>query len=106
MSGNDKSHFPSRTDLAFTRESPYGTQSEPTYSGALSFLRRTYSKDLHGVDVAVPKAREVIRQRGAKATPPQGVCAKAAAGGGRHPERAVRAEHRHGIGAPVSSQIG
>jgi agmatinase len=50
---NDKSHFPSRTDLAFTRESPYGTQAEPTYSGALSFLRRTYTKDLQGVDVAV-----------------------------------------------------
>lgn len=53
MSGNDKSHFPSRTDLAFTRESPYGTLSEPTYSGALSFLRRKYTKDLQGVDVAV-----------------------------------------------------
>ena len=53
MSSSNKSHFPSRTDLAFTRESPYGTQAEPTYSGALSFLRRNYSKDLDGVDVAV-----------------------------------------------------
>lgn len=53
MSGNDKSHFPSRTDLAFTRESPYGTQAEPTYSGALSFLRRKYTKALVGADVAV-----------------------------------------------------
>lgn len=43
----------STTDLAFTRESPYGTQAEPTYSGALSFLRRRYTKDLTGVDVAV-----------------------------------------------------
>lgn len=42
-----------RTDLAFTRSSPYGTQAEPTYSGALSFLRRRYSKDLAGVDLAV-----------------------------------------------------
>ncbi len=53
MSSSHKSHFPTRTDLAFTRESPYGTQAEPTYSGALSFLRRNYSKDLAGVDVAV-----------------------------------------------------
>ena len=43
----------STTDLAFTRPSAYGTQTEPTYSGALSFLRRRYSKDLKGVDVAV-----------------------------------------------------
>jgi agmatinase len=40
-------------DQAFTRISPYGTQSEPTYSGALSFLRRRYAKHLDGVDVAV-----------------------------------------------------
>lgn len=40
-------------DQAFTRASPYGTHAEPTYSGALSFLRRTYTKDLTGVDVAV-----------------------------------------------------
>jgi agmatinase len=45
--------MPTRTDLAFTRPSPYGTQAEPTYSGALSFLRRKYTKDLAGVDVAV-----------------------------------------------------
>ncbi len=50
----DPSEQPSaRTDLAFTRSSPYGTQAEPTYSGALSFLRRRYSKDLVGVDLAV-----------------------------------------------------
>ena len=40
-------------DQAFNRTSPYGTHAEPTYSGALSFLRRKYSKDLGGVDVAV-----------------------------------------------------
>lgn len=40
-------------DQAFARESPYGTRAEPTYSGALSFLRRRYTKDLTGVDVAV-----------------------------------------------------
>ena len=40
-------------DHAFTRESLYGTRHEPTYSGALSFMRRKYTKDLRGVDVAV-----------------------------------------------------
>jgi agmatinase len=43
----------SHIDQAFNRASPYGTHAEPTYSGALSFLRRRYSKDLTGVDVAV-----------------------------------------------------
>ena len=42
-----------RIDQAFTRTSPYGTHAEPTYSGALSFLRRSYTKDLTGVDIAV-----------------------------------------------------
>lgn len=40
-------------DQAFTRTSPYGTHAEPTYSGALSFLRRPYTKDLSNADVAV-----------------------------------------------------
>lgn len=54
MSDNKKSAAaPSTTDLAFTRQSPYGTPAEPTYSGALSFLRRRYTKELDGVDVAV-----------------------------------------------------
>lgn len=44
---------PTAVDQAFTRTSPYGTHAEPTYSGALSFLRRRYTKDLTGVDVAV-----------------------------------------------------
>lgn len=44
---------PHQTDLAITRVSPYGSQAEPTYSGITSFLRRRYSKDLDGVDVAV-----------------------------------------------------
>ena len=44
---------PTAVDQAFTRTSPYGTHAEPTYSGALSFLRRRYTKDLAGVDVAV-----------------------------------------------------
>ncbi len=40
-------------DHAFTARSLYGTQVEHTYSGALSFLRRKYTRDLDGVDVAV-----------------------------------------------------
>ena len=40
-------------DLAFTRESVYGTVPEPTYAGALSFMRRKYTRDLTGVDLAV-----------------------------------------------------
>jgi len=41
------------TDRAFLRSSLYGTHPEPTYGGALSFLRRRYTRDLKGVDVAV-----------------------------------------------------
>ena len=41
------------TDLAITRDSLYGTIEEPTYSGITSFMRRRYSRDLNGVDVAV-----------------------------------------------------
>ncbi len=54
MSSNEQSPAtPSQTDLAITRISPYGSQAEPTYSGITSFLRRRYTKDLSGVDVAV-----------------------------------------------------
>ena len=53
MSTTETPAVPATTDLAFTRTTPYGSQAEPTYSGALSFLRRRYSKDLAGVDVAV-----------------------------------------------------
>jgi len=53
MTKPDLPVIPSVIDQAFTRESPYGTKAEPTYSGALSFLRRRYTKDLAGVDVAV-----------------------------------------------------
>lgn len=42
-----------KIDAAFTSEGDRGIHSEPTYSGALSFLRRRYTKDLKGVDVAV-----------------------------------------------------
>ncbi|MCH8155224.1 MAG: agmatinase, partial [Proteobacteria bacterium] len=39
-----------RNDYAFTRESHYGSVSEPTYGGALSFLRRKYTRELDGLD--------------------------------------------------------
>jgi agmatinase len=42
-----------KNDHAFTAEDLRGTKVEPTFSGALSFLRRKYTKDLTGVDVAV-----------------------------------------------------
>lgn len=41
------------SDHAFTAQELKGTRQEPTYSGALSFLRRRYTRDLAGVDVAV-----------------------------------------------------
>jgi agmatinase len=40
-------------DNAFRRDTLKGTQWEPTYAGALSFMRRRYSRDLAGVDIAV-----------------------------------------------------
>ncbi|MET1028283.1 MAG: agmatinase [Dongiaceae bacterium] len=44
MDGNDR---------AFTAADLKGTRAEPTYAGALSFLRRKYTRDLTGVDIAV-----------------------------------------------------
>jgi agmatinase len=44
---------PRPTDNAFAGDSIYGGAQEPTYSGALSFMRRRYSRDLKGVDVVV-----------------------------------------------------
>jgi len=40
-------------DSAFTRDSLYGTDVEHHYAGALSFMRRKYTRDLTGVDVVV-----------------------------------------------------
>jgi agmatinase len=41
-------------DHAFTGSGPYGTvKGSPSYAGALSFMRRRYTQDLTGVDVAV-----------------------------------------------------
>lgn len=40
-------------DNAITRDSLYGTTPEPTYAGITSFMRRKYTRDLTGVDVAI-----------------------------------------------------
>jgi len=40
-------------DEAFTRTSDKGVSFENTFGGAMSFLRRRYTKDLTGVDIAV-----------------------------------------------------
>lgn len=42
-----------QVDNAFTRKAPHGLSFENTFGGATSFLRRRYSKDLTGVDIAV-----------------------------------------------------
>jgi len=50
MAGDDNKP---KGDHAFTAQGPRGTVVEPMYSGATSFLRRKYSRDLTGIDVAV-----------------------------------------------------
>ena len=40
-------------DQAFQREDLLGRNPEMTFGGALSFLRRNYTKDLSNVDIAV-----------------------------------------------------
>lgn len=42
-----------QNDFAFTSKTSYGAASEPTFAGVLSFMRRRYSRDLDGADVAV-----------------------------------------------------
>ncbi len=42
-----------KIDDAFTREDPRGLSYENAFAGATSFLRRKYTKDLRGFDVAV-----------------------------------------------------
>jgi agmatinase len=42
-----------KVDEAFTRENLRGCSFENTFGGATSFLRRRYTKDLTGVDIAV-----------------------------------------------------
>ena len=46
--------MPSKSiDHAFTAKSRTGAASDPTYAGALSFMRRPYRKDLTGADAVV-----------------------------------------------------
>jgi len=80
MSHDEKSAAtPTQTDLAFTRESPYGTKAEPTYSGALSFLRRRYTtrsrrrgcrRRRRAFDLATTNRREPGLARARSAPPP------------------------------------
>ena len=42
-----------QVDQAFTRDDLKGQSFENTFGGATSFLRRRYTKDLTGVDIAV-----------------------------------------------------
>jgi agmatinase len=42
-----------RGDGAIRRESPYGSSKENTYAGVVSFMRRLYTKDLTGIDLAI-----------------------------------------------------
>ncbi|MGB5346112.1 MAG: agmatinase [Woeseia sp.] len=42
-----------KNDFAFTREDLCGTTPETTYAGALSFMRRLYTRDLTDVDLVV-----------------------------------------------------
>ncbi len=44
---------PRPTDHAFTGKSVLGGASEPTYGGALSFMRRRYTRELKGADMVV-----------------------------------------------------
>ena len=48
---NDQRGLPG--DAAFRRKSHRGTEIEATYAGAQSFMRRKYTRDLAGVDVAI-----------------------------------------------------
>jgi len=62
---------PRPTDNAFLG-GPMGGSGEPTYGGALSFMRRRYSRDLDGVDVAilgVPFDSAVSNRSGARFGP-------------------------------------
>ena len=67
--------LPRETDNAFLGKSVKGGSHEPTYAGALSFMRRCYSRDLTGIDLAVwgiPFDASVSNRPGARFGP-QGV---------------------------------
>ncbi len=59
-------------DHAFTARRLTGAASDPTYAGALSFMRRKYSKDVEGADVIVwgiPLDTAVTNRPGARFGP-------------------------------------
>ncbi len=61
-----------QVDTALTRESLRGMSNENTFAGITSFLRRRYTKDLSGVDVAVtgiPYDQSVTNRPGARFGP-------------------------------------
>ena len=61
-----------QVDQAFTRADPRGLSFENAFGGAVSFLRRRYTKDLSGVDVAVtgiPFDQAVTHRPGARFGP-------------------------------------
>lgn len=61
-----------QVDLAFTRQGRRGLAYENSFGGALSFLRRTYTKDLTGVDLVVtgvPFDQAVTNRPGARFGP-------------------------------------
>lgn len=61
-----------QVDQAFTREDLRGLSFENTFGGAPSFLRRRYTKDLTGVDVAItgiPFDQAVTNRPGARLGP-------------------------------------
>ncbi len=53
MANDENVHPVGFTDQAFRRSDLKGTQLEPSYSGVQSFMRRKYTRDLTGVDIAV-----------------------------------------------------
>ena len=67
-------------DAAFRRKDLMGSSIEASYAGALSFLRRKYTRNLKGVDVAVtgipfrPGRDQPARHEIRPAGHPPGVC--------------------------------
>ena len=59
-------------DLAFNRKEPNGLGYENAFGGATSFLRRRYTKELSGVDIAitgVPFDQAVTNRTGTRMGP-------------------------------------
>jgi len=54
VSEKEDNNMPSNAiDRAFTARRPTGSEPEPTYAGALSFMRRKFTKDVRGADAVV-----------------------------------------------------